>query len=263
MKLFMLLFSLILLMFAHTSFGDDQREIKIRVPNSDYPPQYYRNHKNEWTGLDVELGRALVNAAGFEPRFVQLPWSRALDQLKHGDLHIMMNLSKTNERSKFLHWIGPERISQMVLVIKEGNKSIPVNTIDDLVKVAKKQNINFGIQQDIFYGDKFMEKLKSKAFAQYFERIANAEHNPRKVRVGRILGFFEDKITMRYRIRTDPDYKGLALHDFLINQEPVYFGISKKGISNSILKKLEQAFSIIKADGTLDGIRKKDWGIVQ
>ncbi|MBF0233707.1 MAG: transporter substrate-binding domain-containing protein [Desulfamplus sp.] len=175
------------------------------------------------------------------------------------ELQIMMNLSKTDERSEFLNWIGPERMSQMVLVVKEGDESMPITIIDDLAKVAKKQNINFGIQQDFFYGHEFMEKLKNKAFAQYFEKTINAEHNVQKLKVGRILGFFEDQITMRYRIRTDPEYKGLALHGFVINYEPVYFGISKNGISNSTLNKLEQAFTRINNNGTLDKIRNKDW----
>ncbi len=90
------------------------------------------------------------------------------------------------------------------------------------------------------------------------EKIIDAEHNPRKVKAERILGFFEDRIMILYRILTDLDYKGLVLHRFVICEELVYSGISKKGISNITLRKLKQAFFRINTDGSPDKIINKD-----
>jgi polar amino acid transport system substrate-binding protein len=252
-----LLCLMVLMAFSTSIWGSGKDIIEVRV--SDYAPQYYLNKTGDWTGLDVELARAVIQEAGFKPVFVELPWARALEELKFGRVQIMMNLSKTDKRSQFLHWIGPERFSQLALVVKKGNEFLPVKKIDDLLIVAKKQGINFGIQTEYHYGNEFMEKLKDKSFSDYFEPIPTDLINPRKTKKGRILGFFEDKVSMVYKIKNNPAYNELALHSFILHKEPVYFGISKMGVSNEVLEKLGKAFERLNQNGKLDTIRNTEW----
>lgn len=241
------------------ALAEDSGVIKIRVADSDYPPQYYRNAKGEWAGLDVELARAFVLEAGFVPEFIPRPWSRALTEMKEGTLHMMLNLSKTDERSDFMYWIGPERYEDMVLVVKAGNAKLPITNLDDLIAFATKSGKKIGIQQDAYYGEEFRKRSMDKAFITMFDVVTAGETNARMLQSDRIAGYIDGKVTVLYNIRLKPDFAGLAMHPFTLNSEPVYFGISKKGISVKALRKLEEAYKRLASSGKLEEIWKKYW----
>jgi len=234
-----------------------QEVLKIRA--SDWPPQYYKDKNGKWTGLDIELGKALVKEAGFVPKVVVRPWSRSLDELKAGTLHVMMNLSITEERLEFLHYLGPERYSEMVVVVKKDNVNLPLNNLDDFCKLYKQKRKKFGIQNDAFYSLELNTRLKDDSeFARCFQYIAKPELNLKKTVNNRILGFIDDKVTMNYKIRTNAQYRELAVQGYVVSREPVFFGISKK-ITIDTLKKLYAAYERLVAKGIIEEIRNKQW----
>ncbi len=102
---------------ALASASDRQQITGIRVAN--YPHQYYQTKSGNWTGLDVKLARTLIKEADFKYDFYEYPRSRALNCIIKGKLHLMTSLSRTPERSTYMYWIGPERVSQMILVVNQ------------------------------------------------------------------------------------------------------------------------------------------------
>ncbi len=79
---------------------------KIRVTN--IPPLYFQNESDQWTGLTVDLANVLLNEAGCKADFEAISWARSLNLIKTGGIDMMMNLSKTDYRKKFIHFIGPQ-----------------------------------------------------------------------------------------------------------------------------------------------------------
>jgi ABC-type amino acid transport substrate-binding protein len=234
-------------------------EIVVRIPDKPSPPFYYQDEKGEWTGLEVEMARALLKEAGYEPKFIGLPWSRALDSMKDGTIQMMMNLSQTEERSQFINWIGPERKSRMILAVRRENKDLPVQTIDDLALVASQMNSKFGIKQDTVYSPEFNERLKDPEFAKWFETVPDELLNPPKVVNGRILGWFQDETMVRYMIATTPEYAELVIHAFALAEGEVYFGFSKISVPDDLVKKLQAAYEILQNNGVFDEIRSREW----
>ncbi len=226
--------------------------VRIRVTDNDYPPQYFRKADGTWTGIDVELARLLVQEAGLAPEFIPRPWSRALLEMKDGSLHIMTNVSRTDERSEFMHWIGPERYEEMALFVQKGDECIPIADLDEMVAAARRAGKKIGIQRDAFYGERFSERMEDTSFAEAFEYVSVSDANHRKLRAGRIFGFIESKVTVLYMIKADPGYSSLVLHGFVVNKEPVYFSISKRGVSADTLTRLEKAFAALQASGRFE-----------
>ncbi len=231
----------------------------IRMRVTEYAPASYRDANGQWTGLDIELARAITEKAGFKLEFVELPFSRGLKELEEGTSHLMANLSQTPERAQFMAWIGPERTTKMGLIVKEGDEQWPIKTLDDLVAICTEKKAKFGIQADVFYSDEFNTRMQDPNFSRCFENVADGELNPEKVRTVHILGFFEETNTMRYQIANNARYKGLALHAFVLSSEEVYFGVSLKGVSPDTLEKLRAAFESLEKDGTLEAIRNRAW----
>jgi ABC-type amino acid transport substrate-binding protein len=176
----------------------------IRIRVTDFAPLYYQDELGEWTGLEVELARALVLRAGFIPEFISTPWSRALKLMKEGGLELMANLSKTDERSEFIEWIGPERDSVMALIVRKADEHLSISSLDDLVDISISRKSRWGYQQDIFYSEDFNSRLSSPEFAERFEIAEQSQTNAEKLRAGRILGYFEEREIMRFRIANEP-----------------------------------------------------------
>lgn len=233
-----------------------QMMITVRV--ADFAPNYFKDDAGRWTGLDVELAEAIITAAGFEPKFEVLPWSRAMNYMKEGNIQYMTNLYKTDERSEFMYWIGPVRVEDMGLIVHKDNISLPINSLDDLVNVTRLYHRRFGIQQDIVYPDNVMQRMnENPEFKNCFESVSEVDHNLRKTEYKRILGFFESVPGMRYRLHTDPEFRDLTVHPFVLKKEEVYHGVSMAGVSSDMIKKFQDGYSRCVADGTIQRILEK------
>lgn len=147
----------------------------------------------------------------------------------------------------------------MALVVKQENEGLPIQDLEDLAAVSRQYKLNFGIQQDAHYSTAFAERMQDPLYARHFETIVDARLNAKKLAAGRILGFFEDRDSMAYQLRHNPDFKGLTLHAFVLREEPVFFGISKRGVSAEVLERLQRAYEALEADGTFAAIRRWKW----
>jgi len=96
-----LLFSMV----ATNAFAD----CKLTMRVTEYPPQYFQDENGKWSGIAVELGTALAKEAGCQIIYKSMKWSTALISLKKGGLDLLLNLSYTEEREKFINFIGPAR----------------------------------------------------------------------------------------------------------------------------------------------------------
>jgi polar amino acid transport system substrate-binding protein len=244
-------------LFAGMSLASSGTE-KIRVRVTQFAPNYFLQD-GQWTGLDVQLAEAVIREAGYVPEYHELPWSRALAYMQSGQVDMMMNLSRTPDREEFMHFIGPERISKRVLVVRRENLNLPISSLDDLAKTAERTRIPYGIQQDAKYSDAFDARYqKDPEFAKHFEPVPQGALLPKKTSAGRNLGFFEDENYVIWQSRTNPEFQELAVHPFVLSSDPVYFGISKQ-VNVAMMKKLDAAFQKLEKNGALARIRAH-WG---
>ena len=232
----------------------------IRMRVTEFAPNYFMRD-GRWVGLDVELAEAIVREAGFEIEFHDLPWSRALSYMKSGDLDIMANLSRTPEREAFMLFVGPERFSARVLIVRTENVGLPINSLDDLMSVSRQRNKPFGIQADAKYSPEFDARLASdKAFADVFDPVSQGALLSKKLIAGRDLGFFEDSNYAAYQLKYSPDFKGLSIHPYTLSTDPVFLGV-RKSLDPAMTKKLEDAYQKLERNGTLEKIRMR-WGTI-
>ena len=246
-----LIILLIMVIITNLLFSDI---VKIRVTN--YPPHYYRDSDNNWTGIDVELSKAIVSEAGLTPVFIELPWSRALKEIQEGSIDMMVNLSITEQRSVFLNWIGPERKNNMILILNKEHDYLEINNEEDLILHSVNYDKPIGIQQDAFYSIKINTLINDKNYSKHFDTITKSELNYQKLLNNRLLAIIDEQLTAVYLIKNTPEFKKFYIHPFIISSSDVYFGVSKKyDIEN--LHKIQQAYNKLEKNGSLQAIRDK------
>lgn len=228
-------------------------ELTVRVGESPYPPFFMEGENGEQAGLSIELTEALLSEAGCKPRYIPLPWKRALAHLENGELHMMLNMTPTEERKVFTNFIGPQ-LDESVVLVTHKDVNLDITSLDDFKKLPK----TVGIELGRVYGEAFENKKQTdEAFAEKIEIATEMESNEKKLNSGRISGFLGFGYNVYYRIKTDPLYKNFMVQPLVIREDWVYFGFSKKAVSADMFQRLQDAYDRADQKGLFETIRQR------
>jgi ABC-type amino acid transport substrate-binding protein len=247
-------FLLILLTILVLSGTAAACELRIRVPeDNSYAPFYIRDNSGSWRGLSIELTETLLSETGCVPVYVPLPFSRGIQSLKTGDIDLMPNMSITEERREFISFIGPQ-LDETVLLVTRSDMPLSVASLDDF----KKLPMPIGIDRHKVYGDAFERKRRSDPdFSSRLEVADDVDFNAKKLALGRLSGFLGFGYNVMHQIRTNPLFRDFTINPFTVNQDWVYFGLSKKSVSPELLAGLQIAYERTKREGRFETIRRK------
>lgn len=231
--------------------------ITVRADKHGFPVTFMRDSK--WEGIDVDLIRELLSRTKLAYEFAEIPFPRSLIQIQDGTIQVIPNLVKNEERSDYMNWLGPTRITCIGLVVQEKHRNLPAKTTDDLIRIAKQQQQQLGYLTGASYSPYFDERLKHDSVlndALYF--LSDNEQHRHMLKLGRLLGYFYDAFEVQKRLLDatfSADYEGLALHDYRMEESCIgaYIGISKK-LDNTTYQRIMQAFQSMKDDGTFSEI---------
>lgn len=99
--------------------------------NLPYPPMEYLDEKNEWKGMDVDLGTELAKRLGLSAKFENMVFDTIISSLLSGKCDVIMSsMSVTSSRSKQVNFI-PYYVAGISFMVQKGNPE-NVNTTLDL-----------------------------------------------------------------------------------------------------------------------------------
>ena len=237
-----------------SSYAHAKDDFTVRV--GDFYPNYFKDKQGTWQGIDVELAKLLLDTAKIKHKFVNVPWSRALLLAENGTINMLVNANITSERSDFLYWIGPERYTQLNLVVRKEHKNLKINSLDDLVSACQQQGKSFGYQRNVKYSNAFMQRLSTDEAFKNCMAPAVKPLNDDKVIHQRLLGYFDEPLDILREKALNPDY-GLVVLPFVAIKEPVFFALSKASVNVDTLLKLHMAYETIAANGSLQAVRDR------
>ncbi|MCD4674740.1 MAG: hypothetical protein K8S18_01940, partial [Desulfobacula sp.] len=79
----------------------------------------------------------------------------------------------------------------------------------------------------------------------------------KKLNKNRVSAFLGYGYNTYYRIKTNPSYKNFKVHPFIINKDWVYFGFSKKAVSQETLSRLTKAYERAHQKGLFEKVRQR------
>lgn len=229
-------------------------EITIRVPdNNTYHPFFIQSQDGKWGGLSIELVEALLQESGHTPVYMPRPFIRGLKSVQQGKIDMMLNMTITDERKQFMHFIGPQLDETVFLVIQK-KSNFPITSLDDLKKLPKP----IGVERGKVYARDFEKKrAEDETFKNQLDEVTEIDRNEEKLAAGRISGFLGYGYNVFYQIKTNPLYKEFTVHPFTVSQDWVYFGFSKKSVSKERLHEFQQAYDRTSQKGVFEKIKKR------
>ncbi len=210
--------------------------------------KYIKHQDGSWSGLTIDLTKALLEEAGCTYSFHPLAWKRGLVDLKDGSIDMMMNFSFTKEREKYAYYIGPMDEEKMILVVHE-NSNYSIDSFDDFKEIPAK----ISYERGAYLGKEFDHNLKADPdFVKKFEPFTGGDiTNYERLSLKRIGGIIADKYEVSSQLA---NYPQLSVHPFTINHDWVYWAVSRKSVSEETILKLYQAYIRLKNRKALEQI---------
>ena len=230
----------------------------LRVRVSFFAPYYfYHESEKEWQGMSIEITRSVLEKAGFQAEFAVIPRNRAFELLKNGRLDMMLNLTRTEEREALFDFIGPSSFEKMVMVTRRQDASIRVSNLDELIRLGKP----IGFRPNYYY-PRLSERAETDADLKKLLIPIDASYSgsiEKMLLRGYIFTFFEDEMVLRDRIRNNPDFSNLVIHDFALSDpQPVHMAASRS-LPQATRTRLHEAYRALWDQGTIPDILKR-WG---
>jgi polar amino acid transport system substrate-binding protein len=213
---------------------------QISVGTSEWPPYEY-SENGKALGFATEILEKVMPGIGYEPKIEFMPWKRATEMAKAGEIDALYSASHNAERAEFLHYPEtPLHPSEYVFFVRKSDVGkLKFDSFDDL------KSYKVGVTRGYAYSDELLKKLEE---FKNSDEAASDELNMQKLVEGRIDYFPSDllnglALAKRLWIQNDITYlyKRIKVKDYFIT-----FSKKSPKVSPELVKKFSdelKAFS--------------------
>lgn len=93
----------------------------LSLPVYTWPPYSMLDETGKWTGADVEIVEAVLSRMGYLVKWVEMPFTRALEEMKNGSFPAMAPCVTGGGREEFMYFSAPVSSIYTVLWKKRDN----------------------------------------------------------------------------------------------------------------------------------------------
>ncbi|WP_102348442.1 ABC transporter substrate-binding protein [Bacillus sp. Marseille-P3661] len=222
----------------------EKGEITIAIDDT-FPPMNFRNDKNELTGFDVELAKAVAKELGVEAKFIPTAWDGILPGLDASRYDIIMStMNVTEERKQMVDFVEYVNLGQIVAV-QSGNP-LNIKSIEDLT--GKVVGVQIGSTSEA--AAKEIEGIKEMKTYNAYTDVFN------DMGLGRLDAVVVADVVGRYYQNLKPGVFDIAGESF--HKLPV--GIAVRKDDNELEKALTEAVAKVKENGEFARISNEWFG---
>ncbi len=235
---------LVVLVGFLTSSLVNAAEMSIFAPEE--PPLGYTNADGAFTGVSVDVVKAIQKRVGNTDEIQVVPWSRAYYYGLQKPNVVLFTAARSAEREDKFHWITPINQNAWAFFANK-ESSLEINSLED-VKTVESIGVMRGAAHERYL-------LNHGFSANITHGVTSFQQNVKKLRTGRIDLLFYSVIGLAISSRQ----VGIDFDDFrplLIVTPPKAYIVMSKGTDLGIVKKWQEAAAAIKADGTFTDIAK-------
>ena len=218
-----------------------------------FVPMGFRDKDGKLVGYDVELARQSLKKIGLKAKFQVIDWSMKETELKTGHIDMIWNgYTKNADRAKKVAFSNSYHHDKQVIV---SMKNQQINRLSDLK--GKKLGAQTGSSGLLTYDQKG-NKLKKivGSDAQPYDTFDKALND---LQVGRLNAVLIDADYAGYYIAHEKDPQAFKTFDTNFGQDSYGVGMRKGDVT--LIKKVNEALAKSKADGTIDKLSQKYFGV--
>lgn len=226
------------------------------VNQAAWKPYMFRDANGDMAGLDYELVRGILDRAGCDYRFVEVPSKRALIAVKNGEIDLVAGASITPERQVYGRFTRSYRDERMVLLTRwEDHERYPASSLDQFVS---QYDVAIGAVNGGYYGEEF-RNLDHDALLRS-NRLFLVSNNERLIRMlvlGRIDAIVGDVVSLHTTARSLGLEGRISVHEHTLNADVVHLLLSKASTTQSDLDVINAAIDDFMATDEYDALLER------
>ena len=234
-----LIFIILIACISYTSLLSKQFVVAIDTWK---PFTYFEN--NTPKGITIDAYNKIAKELNYDIKFIKVPWDRALEKLKNGEIDALGNLSYTKAREKFTYYFKQPYYKQEVLFYtKRGNEKI-IKRYEDLY------NHTIVVGKNYAYYPKFDadKKIKKEYITKRLRgKVISVEEIMLKMLIkNRVAVVISSSAIMKHRINKLGIKKLINMTYFKPHANDfIYVGISRKSPFMKDIKRINRAINKI------------------
>ena len=219
-----------------------QDKIITWATNPQYPPYDWAISDTEYAGACIDL-LALVIPKDYALRPVMVPWARAQEMAKRGEIDLLVNIRITPERETWLKFSSYPTFINPISVFMRKEKVIPFKSWNELKK------LHGGATLGDTFGNGFDEYIKENLTIDF---IPNMSGNFQKLNSGRIDYFVTGRYMGLAWLSKSNIQNRIAVLNPPISENSIHLGFSKLSPHLDVLPEINKNLAKYGADGTLN-----------
>jgi polar amino acid transport system substrate-binding protein len=236
---------------------EQARVCSFKVGFDVWEPYQYLDVNSEVRGLDIELVAAVTEGMGCSIEFIPGTLVNLLEELRNGQVDILLGASKTEAREEFAFFSVPYRMEEFELYIrKDDTKRAAYTNIEEFIEKGSK----IGVVGDYFYGQSISALLDDEKTAGNFVFGIMGELNIARLIDMDIDGFLEDSFVGASMIRRKALGEYIVAHGFKVNTGDIYVMFSRASVDEQQITKFNNAMEGFKTSPAYNEIVKKYGG---
>ncbi|WP_395341757.1 substrate-binding periplasmic protein [Ningiella sp. W23] len=218
-------------------------ECSLRMGFDIWSPYQYVDVDDNVRGLDIEIVTSVTDTMGCDVEFVQGTWVSLLNDLRNGDVDVLLGASKTQAREEFAFFSEPYRMETFALYVRRDDESIAgLSDINSFIDSDKK----IGVVSDYFYGDQVSALFDGENTADQFVFSIMGELNIARLLDMDIDGFLEDEFVGASMLRQKA-LSGLIVESgYTIETGDIYVMFSKASVDPTTVERFDEALTDFK-----------------
>lgn len=220
---------------------------ELRLVYEEYPPYEY-SEDGQAQGINVDIIREACKRLQLTPRFLSVPWMRALRMVRGGDADGIFSLFSTAERLQFLYFPSEPLSLERNVLVATADATPVIKRLDDLK----------GLRVGVVAGNSYGIDFDSSAWIARHP-VTGSEGLLRKQAAGRTDVSVSNEWVARFLSQKLALEERLVFLDYTVSTEPLYVAFAKakgeqsKALSESFARVLRQ----MRQEGVIDAIVAK------
>ncbi len=225
-----------------------------RLRWNDDPPYSMRLPDGQVGGLQVELARAALHRMGCQLRLEEMPFARALVELKAGRLDMLDGAFPLPERRAYAHFSAVQSTSRNLVFIRATDrKRFQQQSLADL----HREGWQFGAQVGVVYGPAYAELQQDASFRAQLQLVPRRSSLWQMLALGRVDVVIADEFSASHELAAAKLQDKIVVTPLVVSDEPTSMAFSKATTDLAFVRAYDAALRSLQADGSYRALRQR------
>ncbi len=225
-----------------------------RLRWNDDPPYSMRLPDGRVAGWSVDLAQAALQRMGCRLELLEMPFARALAELKAGRLDMLDGAFALPERQVYAHFSEPQFRSRNLVFIRAADlPRFQAQALADLHRAGWR----FGAQVGVVYGPAYAALQQDEGFRAKLQLVPRRTSLWLMLARGRVDVVMADEMTAAYEIAAAGLHGTVVATPLVVSNEAASMAFSKATTDLAFVQRYDATLQAMARDGSLSAILQR------